>query len=398
VRQFDVLQTQLRQARARKDWPASLLAAQKLQAFLNDDPDALLEVARAEIRVGNTAAAFDELREYVAMGQATDLPRAATEFEGLARDERFRSIAAGMKANEIPISGTTTAFTLHDTALLAEDIDYDARTKRFYITSVREKEIVSHDAAGGESTFARSPDGWPMVAVKVDSVRGVLWATEAAMQGLRFAPKAAWGKSALLCYRLKDGILLRRIDGPPSSDLGDMLLTKRGEPIVSDGDGGGVYRISSAGSALVRIDAGDFISPQTPAAYPDARHIFVPDYVRGIGVLDIETKKVRWLSGGGRFALEGIDGMYFERERLIAVQNGTSPERVVAFTLNPSRTRIVAERIIARSAATLDPTHAVAIGGFLYYISNSGWSVVDAHGNLNAGAALTLPRVMRYRL
>jgi hypothetical protein len=65
-------------------------------------------------------------------------------------------------------------------------------------------------------------------------------------------------------------------------------------------------------------------------------------------VLEIATKHVRWLPMGGRFALNGIDGLYFDRGTLIAVQNGTSPERVVAFAVDPSVTRIESETIIER--------------------------------------------------
>ena len=42
------------------------------------------------------------------------------------------------------------------------------------------------------------------------------------------------------------------------------------------------------------------------------------------GGLNLATKKVRWLSMEGRFALNGVDGLYFNRGRLIAVQNGTA--------------------------------------------------------------------------
>jgi hypothetical protein len=102
---------------------------------------------------------------------------------------------------------------------------------------------------------------------------------------------------------------------------------------------------------------------------------------------------------GRRFALNGIDGLYFDRGRLIAVQNGTSPERVVAFTLDPSYTRIESETIIERSTSTLgDPTHGVVVDNDFYYIANSGWDAVDDHGNMKPGAKPSAPRMMRAQL
>ena len=237
-----------------------------------------------------------------------------------------------------------------------------------------------------------------MLAIKVDPGRGLVWATEVAMQGFVFTPESDWGRSAVLCYDLRNGKLLRRIEGPHGAALGDMTLTENGEAIVSDCDGGGIYRVLRKSDVLERLDSGEFISPQTPAMHPDGKHIFVPDYVRGIGILELATKQVRWLSMEGRFALNGIDGLYFDRGRLIAVQNGTSPERVVVYPLDATLTKILSERVIERSTPTLgDPTHGVMVDRAFYYIANSGWNVVDDHGNVKPGTEPSVPKVMRVK-
>jgi hypothetical protein len=178
-----------------------------------------------------------------------------------------------------------------------------------------------------------------------------------------------------------------------------MVLTSAGNPIVSDGTGGGVYKV--VGDRLERIDGGDFISPQTPAMHPDGKHVFIPDYARGIGVLDLASRRVIWLNQGERakYAINGIDGLYFNRGSLIATQNGSSPERVIRFQLNAAFTGIVSEQIIERATATLgDPTHGVIVGDFFYYIANSGWSELDDHGDVKAGSKLTPVHIMRFRL
>jgi sugar lactone lactonase YvrE len=394
--EFQSLRKKLRESHAANDWRSNLASATRLKELLNEAPNSLLEVARADVRVGDARAAVHELEQFVRMGQSTDLLATSADFSKLLQNGDFAKIQSGMEANRSSISLGSTAFLLPDSALLAEDVDYDRSSKRFFITSVREKKIFSISAGGASAEFAKAPDDWPMLAIKIDSARGVVWATEVALQGFATAPEAAWGRSAVLCYDLKNGTLLRRIEGPRHSALGDMVLAANGDIIVSDGDGGGVYRALANDSRLERLDDGDFISPQTPAMHPDGKHIFVPDYLRGIGVLEIATGQVHWLSAGGRFALNGIDGLYFDRGRLIAVQNGTSPERVVAFTLDASLTRIESETIIERSTDTLgDPTHGVVIGNDFYYIANSGWDAVDDRGNLKAGAKPSVPRIMR---
>jgi len=395
--QLNSLRDQLRAARAAKDWPASLMAADKLRALLNDAPLSLLEVARAEIHVGNLEAANRDLEQFVSMGQSAELVAKSDEFAPLRQQPSMARIQRAMDANRSPVSLASVVFELPDAEILAEDIDYDRAGKRFFITSVREKRIVTSDVNGALREFARAPDGWPILALKVDNAHGVVWATEVALRGFTNVPEAEWGRSALLCYELKSGKLLRRIEAPRPGALGDMTLTNRGEVIVSDGDGGGVYLLPAAGQALERLDGGDFISPQTPAMLPDGKRIFVPDYVRGIGVLDIATKSVAWLSTGDRFALNGIDGLYFDRGSLIAVQNGTSPERVISFQLDAALTKVQSETVIDRSTPTLgDPTHGVVIGNDFYYIASSGWENTGEKGELTAKPSP--PRVMRVDL
>jgi hypothetical protein len=396
---FEHLRAQLHQSHAGNDWQANLQSARKLKALLNEAPRSLLEVARAEMHVGDTEGALRELAQFARMGQSADLPAISADFSALVTTAAFKKIQTDMSANNSAVSLASPAFLLSDAGLVPEDIDYDAHSKRFFITSVRERKIISLDLRGSSTEFARAPEDWPMLALKVDSARYLVWATEVALKGFNSVPEADWGRSALLCYELKTGRLLRRIEAPRPSALGDMVLTRRGEVIVSDGDGGGVYRLPVQGTTLQRLDGGDFISPQTPAMHPDGKHIFVADYLRGIGVLDVATRQVRWLPMAGRFALNGIDGLYFERGRLIAVQNGTTPERVAVFTLDASLSRIVAEKVVERSTDTLgDPTHGVTVDDRFYYIANSGWDLIDDHGNLKPGAKPSAPRIMQVQL
>jgi hypothetical protein len=395
--QFEDLQAKLKESRANRDWRSGLASAEGLKTLLNGSPGSLLEVARAEVHAGDLKGAFDELERFVRMGQSTDLLDTSAEFAQISKGEGSASIRNGMKANDSPISLAVTAFALSDPGLLAEDVGYDPYTKRFFITSVREKKIIAADEKGTSSDFARAPDNWPMVAIRIDPSAEVVWATEVAMRGFSFTPEPDWGRSAVLCYDLKSGKLLRRVEGPKGSALGDMVLTTDGDVIVSDGEGGGVYRLPAKGATLERLDNGDFISPQTPAMYPGGKHIFVPDYARGIGVLEIATRQVRWLSMEERYALNGIDGMYFGGGTLIAVQNGTTPERVVAFSLDPTLTKIQSETIIERATDMLgDPTHGVMVGNDFFYIANSGWDITDEHGNLKAGARPSVPRIMKW--
>ena len=396
---FEQLQAAIRAARKRQDSPAYQVAANQLKRFLHAAPPSLLEVARADVQGGDRHAALAELDIYARMGQAADVVDTLPEFEPLRRATAYQPIAAALAMNRLPVDAASPAFALAGTPWLPEDIDYEPHARRFFFTSIVPGTIVSTAGDGSISEFARAPDGWPMVALKIDAARNRLWATEVAMSGFDTVKASEQGRSAILCYDLRTGALLRRVEGPRPSGLGDLVLTGEGDVIVSDGDHGGLYRLRSSADRLERLDDGDFLSPQTVAIAADGVHVFAPDYVRGIGVLDIRTRKAKWLSMKGRFAMHGIDGLYRAGRRLVAVQNGTDRQRIVVFTLDASGSGVDSERIIERATTTLGvPTHGVVVGDAIYYIADSGWDRLGENGLFKTEAAKGGPAVRRASL
>lgn len=410
VEQLAQLQKHAHAARGAGDKRGYLDAALKVRTLLNEAPNAVEATARAYADMPDNQNALAALNEFAAMGQVDDTMLAGTNkaFVALHDLPEYKSILERFRQNKTPVARSEVAFKLPDAGLIPEDIDLDPQSKTFLITSVLEMKIVRVSSSGQASVFASSPSGWPMLAIKVDAKRNRVWATEVALDGFTAAPKADWGKSAVLCFDLQTGKLLNRIESLPHTALGDMALTEAGVPIVSDGERGGVYKVEN--TRLVLINEKDFVSPQTPVVLPGGNLVAVPDYLRGIGVLDLKDGRVRWVNhvdghgdgaqhGAAKFALSGVDGVYFADGALLLTQNGTSPERVVRMKLDRSRESVVTEEIIERATATLgDPTHGVVIGDWFYYIANSGWDVLGEHGDVKAGEKLSQGLVMRFRL
>jgi hypothetical protein len=387
VRVFQRFQQRLEAEQKRADWTAYLGDAQRLKEFLNQSPVSGLEVARAQLQLGQRAPALAEVNRFLDMGQTNELLDSP-----LFRPIRT-AVAAHVAANQAPVALSLQALEFSDPGLVPEDVDYDPTTQRFFVTSVLEHRIVIPDQNGALTSFAQGPERWPVLALKVDAQRRRLWATEVAMDGFTSVARSDWGRSILLEYDLDKRTLLARFEGPPRSNFGDMALAGNGYPIVSDSTGGGIYRLQDG--KLHRIDHGEFISPQTLAVCQGKQTAFVPDYVRGLAQLDLASGTVRWLPMGNRFALDGIDGLYCRDGVLMATQNGATPERAVAFFVGGSPATVVAEQVIERSARNLDPTHGVYVGNSFYYIANSGWNVLDEHGAVKPGAHLTRARLMK---
>jgi sugar lactone lactonase YvrE len=395
------LRKQAHAAREAGDHAGYLRAAIKVRTLTNNYSNAIESVARAYTEAGANEKALDALAEFADMGQVDEgmIDGSNNIFAPLAGLQRYKTIVEKFAANKMPVSKTEIAFSLKDAGLVAEDIDYDSVSKSFLITSVLAKKIVRVDAANGDVTdFAPSPSHWPMLAIKADVPRKLVWATEVALDGFTAAPKEDWGRSALLCFELGSGKLLRRIEGPVGSALGDMVLAPNGDPLVSDGAKGDVYRFKDG--ELKLVNGTEFISPQTAAMLPDGKHLLVPDYLRGIGILDLHSGRVKWLAqeGSPGTALNGVDGLYLHRGSLFLVQNGTSPERVMRLRLDGSLSRVVSSEVIERATPTLgDPTHGVFVGDDFYYIANSGWSELDDHGDVKPGSKLTPAHILRFK-
>jgi sugar lactone lactonase YvrE len=396
IEALGALRTEMRRARDSADWPAYLAAAQRQAELLNHSPMSHLELARAQAHLKDVNAGLNELRVFAHMAQESELLDTLPDLAPLREAPAFKAIRQRAIENGRPIARSSLAFRLKDPALLPEDIEYDAGTKRFFISSILQKKIVTATMQGDLTDFATAPEGWPVLALKIDHARQLLWATEVAVEGFESVEAAAQGRSALLCYELRSGKLVRRIEGPRPTALGDLALTSDGTVIASDGQHGGIYRVRHGEDHLERIDSGDFISPQTVAVAADGAHLIVPDYLRGLGLLAPDTKRVTWLPTGSRHALEGIDGLYRAGNRLLAVQNGAHPGRVVFFSLDVKGTSVAAEHILERSTPTLgDPTHGVIVDDTFYYLANSGWNVLDDRGKLKPGMTFTEARVMK---
>jgi hypothetical protein len=280
------------------------------------------------------------------------------------------------------VSHSSPAFALAERDLIPEDIAYDPKTRRFFVSSVRKSKIIAADG----SEFAKTD--WPVLALRVDARRRILWAATGWLPHCEHCQEADKDKSALLAFDLDSGALKERIESPVKGLLGDMTISGAGEIYVSEGIHGAVLRLRLGAQKLERLDVpGEFPSPQTPALSTDEKTLYVPDYVRGIAAITLSTGAVTWLKPADDIALNGIDGLYLYRDSFLAVQNGTTPARVIRFW--PDRFSLdlrKQEGLEANTAELGEPTHGTIVGNTFYFIANSGWDEYDDQGKKKAGS------------
>jgi hypothetical protein len=362
-------------------------------------PDVVYLIARSEARLGHADAAVARLRTIVAMGLAYPIGDDSA-FATLRGRKEFEAVRTAMAANRSAISTAAVAHVLADTNMLAEDLAYDPGSHTFYVSSIHRGSIVAVPENGPVHDFvpAGRDNVYGIMALAIDTRHGVLWATTSAMPQADGYKSSDSGRSAVLRYELSTGRLLGRFDAPRDGrnhNLGDMTVDQNGTVIASDGVSGDIYTVRAGRDTLETLVArGTFESPQTPAVLPDGR-VMVADYALGLAVIDRQDGTVTWVQHPDTTAVNGIDGMYVDGHLLYAIQNGTSPERVVRFTLDSRFGNVTGWKVIERGSPGLgDPTHGVLTPDAFYFLGNSGWDRFGDNGSVKAGAA-SPPTILR---
>lgn len=360
----------------------------ELKPLMPGNPLVTYNLAASNAKLGHRADAIAGLQNLAGMGLVYDLA-ADTDFATLLKSPDFVAVQTRMEANKKPVSHATPAFKVAEADFIPEDIAYDSKTKKFYISSVRTGKIVSGDG----TEFAKAE--WSTLALAVDVKRRVLWATTAWVPHCERCDKADEGKTALLKFSLDTGKLEQRIESPVKGLLGDMTISRDGTIYVSEGISGAVLSLPQGAKEFQRLDVpGEFPSPQNPALSADERTLYVADYLRGIAAIDLKTRSVRWLKPADDIALNGIDGLYVYRDSFLAVQNGTKPNRIMRFSLD-LRTQ---ETLESNAPGLGEPTHGTLVGDSFYFIANTGWSQYDEHGKKKAGSEPVQSEIRQIRL
>ncbi len=365
-----VLNRAASQAIKAKDYAKLRETLRELKPLMPGNPQIVYNLAASDAALGDALAALAELRNLAAMGLIYDFA-ADADLSPLRKSIEFAAILKQTAGNKKPVSHSALAFPLAEPDLIPEDIAFDAVTQHFFLASVRRAKIIRNDGRNFAVT------DWPVLALRVDPRRRILWAATGWVAHCAQCKKTDVDKTALLAFDLDSGQLKQRIESPVKGLLGDMTISRSGEIYVSEGIHGAVLRLRQGAKELERLDVpGEFPSPQTPALSSDEKTLYVPDYVRGIAAMTLSTRHVTWLKPADDIALSGIDGLYIYRDSFIAVENGTSPPRIMRFSLDLRRQEVLE----ANTPELGEPTHGTMVGDTFYFIANTGWDQYDDDG------------------
>ena len=389
-RQHDLVTARTEMARAAEWWPTQ-------QAYLDG-------AARLAAAAGDTADAARWLGRLAQLGVGADV-RNDTTFRALAGSPAFDSAVASLVAATAPVKRGRVRLTVADTTLHPEGIAFDARHGRWFMGSVRQRKVVAIDRDGRVRDFVTSAaDGVAGVfGMAVDSVRRALWVATTALPRMQGFTAADSGRVGVYGYDLETGRLRRKAwmtrDSSTAHTLGDVVVSPNGDVYVSDSQSPWILELAAGGDSLVRFLTHPlFRSLQGMAITPDGATMYVADYSHGLLRVSLASKTVSPLTAPRAVTQLGVDGLYWHRGALIAVQNGVTPARVVRFCLDPSGRSVRRLEVLDRNPAVADePTLGAIEGDSLVYVATSAWEKYDDAGKRVAGTklrpatALTVP-------
>jgi hypothetical protein len=143
----------------------------------------------------------------------------------------------------------------------------------------------------------------------------------------------------------------------------------------------------------------EFWNIQGMAFSPNEEILFIADYIKGVFRLALKTKDLVLMAAPEKFSMKGIDGIYFYKNSLLAIQNGVTPNRATRYTLNSTMNSIIKSEIIDRAHPAFgEPTLGVVSGDSFYYIANSQWGGYDDQQQIKPNDQLTDIVILRYLL
>ncbi|MFL6246641.1 MAG: hypothetical protein ACJ74H_11490 [Thermoanaerobaculia bacterium] len=340
-------------------------------------PTMLVQLAVALAANGQHQNALGVLDRVAAMGFV--YPLDDPELQAVRAMPAFAHIAKKFEANARAIGTAKQELTIDRLGIIPEGLAYDAKRRRWLISSVRNGMILAVDADGEVSTLVDVP--WGVFGMAVDVKRSVLWATTAAVAQTEEFRAEDKGKAALLKIDLESGRILETLPAPEDAEyhFGDVAVAPDGEVYVSS-SAPVMFRVAE--NKLEPFVRGPFSSMQGIAAGRNV--LYVADYAKGILIVDRRTRDIHVLRVPPNASLLGVDGLYVVDENtLVGTQNGTNPNRIIRIRLAPGGLAVSSvETLLANTSAMGDPTLGALVGKRFFFNANAQWDLFGGDGRI----------------
>lgn len=341
-----------------------------LQALLAMFPDS------ASVRRRLLNAYLEAERPADALAEAVELARRGYVFSsgaqemllGLAPTEEQRGVLSLQTANAEPIEASEVFASVPAEVHLVESVWSDSRSGSLFVSSVVSRGLRVRRGEGEWEAIAPAGAG-SLSGLAADAASGLLWVGSGVFDQ---TPEPASAFRGLIAVDPATGREARRLAAPAGASPSDLAVAGNGTVYASDPVTGAVYVGRPGAEALeVLVPKGTFRSPQ--GLVPWDVGLLVSDYAYGLAFVD-KGGKVWRVAAEGPMLLDGIDGMWRRGDRIVAVQNGARPMRIVELAMAPDGKRVSDLRVLERAhSGWTEPVGGNLSGEELIYVATGQW-------------------------
>jgi streptogramin lyase len=295
------------------------------------------------------------LRKAVELRVGLD-PSRESIFADLHGTREFEEILAAVRVATQAVSHSSPAFQVAEGDLAPESVAYDPNGKHFYFGSMKKGKVVRCSTSGHCTQF----------------VGGL-----GTVVGLKAHGKGLWvlnnsdRESALIHYDLASAEVVRKysIIGA-GHNFNDLAFAPAGDVYLTDTRAGAVWHLANGAADLTRLP-GRFEAANGIALSADGGLLYVSTFPDGISVVDLKTRAATPIAHPDKLCLATIDGLYFHRGALIAIQNGFMTPRVVRLILTRDLRAIQRFDVLERRNPLFEGvTTGVFAGTYFFYMAN----------------------------
>jgi sugar lactone lactonase YvrE len=358
----------------------------------------LFHAARSSLAADDTVKAIELLNVFAGMGMTRDL-MSDPVFAGMHGHDGFLRIVDDLAANAEPRGAVWTVAQGGDPDLVPEGVAWDPQGDKWFVGSVREGLILE-----------LTPDSVRTVADGLPSVMGITWVDgrlyAAVTRGPNLATTTEW-TSGVVVVDPSSGDILRHIRIPDPADAdtpgawpGDLIVAADGTVYVSDSVRNVIWRAQPGSDVFEEaVSSPWFASLQGLTFLDDGQTLVVADYTAGLLRVDPVGGTVERMRVPYGQTLLGVDGLYRASDGLIAIQNGTAPQRILHVRLSEDARNVASvETLAANHDAFDEPTLGVVTDSAFVFVANSHWGHFTDGAQMDADRQRTAPRLMAVRL
>jgi hypothetical protein len=343
-------------------------------------------MARVFAKQNQPDSAIAWLRRLGTMGDTRD-PNADTALTRLHARPGYADARNRLLSNRLPILDGKVALEISDPDFIPEAIVYDSTRGRLLAGSLNHRVISALVPDEDPIPFVSAPEMLRVVGIHVDHRRKRLWFATWAPDSTRARSSAEPpSQTRLFLADLETGRVVRSWTpngGKPGHLLNDFVIVDDGTLYITDTEQGDIYRLRSPDDTLemfIATDHARFTVANGITSTPDSKTLYVA-FLEGIMRVDVATRAITRMAAPDSVSTASIDGLYWHRGNLVAVQGIPTLQRVVRYELSTAGTEITSGAVLERGPGVVEqPTTGVFVGSKFYYIANSQYGRMPDRG------------------